>query len=620
MRRIPAGKSGCGARQIVKDRMFRIAAVIPEKSRRRGNHLHPLQNKFGSRSTHMGGMRDQHDPPDARIPQDCCGKARVVARIERIALQPAGHDTKVMPQTFRQQLGLSAHQHRQTAAMRQPTAKAQALKRQSVRYRPAILGGVAAVAGAEDHDRLRLVQRLLPQERHIFQRHDEQIDAGRRGKQQGQQQPAPGHPPPEPRPAANQKQAGRDAQQGQQRRQQQVRNDFLQQEERGQIHGMTRAEKRALSGKALQSTTAGGQRQFGYHPPASPTGIMPAPMSVRCHEDFASLRACHPDTAPDVALSPFETLDWFELLAREALPAETRLHLLVASPEQRPALILPLMWQGTELASLSNYYTGIYGPPGDPIDHQTLDEMCRHLRKSRPRPTVVRLQPLDPRGEAFIALRQAFSRAGYLTGSHFCFGNWHLPCAGLRFADYLAQRSSALRNTVRRGRGHLGKEGRWDIMVHTRAGEELEQALADYERIYRKSWKPTETYPNFIRQLCRLAARHGWLRLGVLRLDGIAIASQIWLFDNGTAYIFKLAYDPDASRFSPGSILTAAMIEYALDQDQAREIDYLSGDDTYKQDWMTHRRERHGLVAFDAATPHGIYSALRHFGGKLRHL
>jgi CelD/BcsL family acetyltransferase involved in cellulose biosynthesis len=339
-------------------------------------------------------------------------------------------------------------------------------------------------------------------------------------------------------------------------------------------------------------------------------------MIVRRHDNFDFLRQSFPELARHNAGNPFETLDWYELLARYALPENTDLLLLTASSENHPPLFLPLIRQGGELASLSNYYTGIYGPLGR-IAPDALDAACRYLRQSSPKPTIIRFQPLDPQGKSFTALQQALTGAGYLTDSYFCFGNWHLSCAGKRFADYIAQRPSALRNTIRRGRRHLDQAGQWSITVHTREGEDLERAIANYESIYRKSWKPTETYPDFIRSLCRLAARRGWLRLGVLSLESTAIASQIWLFDNGTAYIFKLAYDPAAARFSPGSVLTAAMFAHTLDHDQATEIDYLSGDDAYKRDWMSQRRERHGLVAFDPATPRGLALALRHYGGKL---
>jgi len=46
------------------------------------------------------------------------------------------------------------------------------------------------------------------------------------------------------------------------------------------------------------------------------------------------------------------------------------------------------------------------------------------------------------------------------------------------------------------------------------------------------------------------------------------------------------------------------------------EIDYLTGDDTYKKDWMSHRRERWGIIAFNPRTPRGLLGAGWHFGAR----
>lgn len=329
----------------------------------------------------------------------------------------------------------------------------------------------------------------------------------------------------------------------------------------------------------------------------------------------------------------FQTADWFALLAQHGLPAGTALQWLMVTNDGAPILGLPLIQEPDKLTSLSNFYTPLYAPlvlydspnvnglttsdaPMDALTSPALMAIARFLRHQKPCPAVIQLQPLDTTGTFYPAMRSALTTAGYAVDDYFCFGNWTLPCARLAFADYFAQRPSALQNTVHRARKKLDRAGTWKVDIHTQSGALLDTAISAFETIYQRSWKPTEAFPGFVRGLCVLAAQKGKLRLGVLSLDGIAIASQIWLVDQGKAYIFKLAYDPDAARFSPGSLLTATLMEHALDVDAVDEIDYLSGDDAYKQDWMSHRRERHGLIAFDLATPHGIFTAARHYIGK----
>ena len=50
--------------------------------------------------------------------------------------------------------------------------------------------------------------------------------------------------------------------------------------------------------------------------------------------------------------------------------------------------------------------------------------------------------------------------------------------------------------------------------------------------------------------------------------------------------------------------------------DKVKFVDYLSGDDAYKRDWMSHRRERWGILAFNLRTPRGAIAAARHVGAR----
>jgi CelD/BcsL family acetyltransferase involved in cellulose biosynthesis len=63
------------------------------------------------------------------------------------------------------------------------------------------------------------------------------------------------------------------------------------------------------------------------------------------------------------------------------------------------------------------------------------------------------------------------------------------------------------------------------------------------------------------------------------------------------------------------------MMQHVIDVDRVREVDYLTGDDAYKRDWMSHSRERHGLVAYNLRTPRGLALAAIHLAGsKLKRL
>lgn len=326
----------------------------------------------------------------------------------------------------------------------------------------------------------------------------------------------------------------------------------------------------------------------------------------------------------------FCTLPWFENLSQNGLAQDVAgkcLFLLGLDPDLGQAICLPLL-HGRHLEGLANYYSSLYGPvtwhgkvdaaAGHQVVHPTdWQAMCRHLHKHPARWPVIRLGPLDTGAPFYPDITAALRSAGYWVDSFFCFGNWYLEVDGRTFDAYFQTLPSPLRHNLRRGQARLTRKGPWNITIHEQQGAAMESAATAFVQIYSQSWKGPEPNTSFIPGLARMAAHNGWLRLGVLELDGKPVAAQIWLVKSGKASIFKLAYVSGYERFSAGSILTAALMRHAIDQDKVHEVDYLTGDDGYKRDWMSHRRERRGVVAFNPGTAEGLWAAGRHFSGKL---
>jgi CelD/BcsL family acetyltransferase involved in cellulose biosynthesis len=145
--------------------------------------------------------------------------------------------------------------------------------------------------------------------------------------------------------------------------------------------------------------------------------------------------------------------------------------------------------------------------------------------------------------------------------------------------------------------------------------EDLATALQAFSDVYSRSWKRPEPVPTFVPALAELAARRGWLRLGLVWLDHRPIAAQLWVVADGRASIYKLAYDKHYRHLGCGTVLTAELMRHAIEVDRVREIDYMAGDEPYKRDWMTHRRERCGLEAHQLGTLRGLGGAFRSFVG-----
>ena len=318
----------------------------------------------------------------------------------------------------------------------------------------------------------------------------------------------------------------------------------------------------------------------------------------------------------------FCTLAWFENLVAHGFERQARLHLLLGTDNAGKQYLLAMV-AGHGLTSLSNYYSSLYGPvqTAAPLPAEFLAQVSRHIRRDKARWAFVNLQPLAADGEFAAHAAASFAAAGYWADHYVCFGNWYLDVKGRSFAQYYGTLPSTLRHTVARARARLTRAGIWSIGIYPSPGFDLEAGLRSYETVYASSWKQAEPFPGFIPGLCRMAATHGWLRLGILVFDGKPVAAQLWIVKDGIASIYKLAYDTRFARYSPGSVLSAHMMEHSIDQDRVHEVDYLTGNDAYKKDWMSHRRERIGLIAFNPATLRGLTAGAWHFMKKwIKHL
>ena len=170
----------------------------------------------------------------------------------------------------------------------------------------------------------------------------------------------------------------------------------------------------------------------------------------------------------------------------------------------------------------------------------------------------------------------------------------------------MAARPARLRNTIDRKQRKLEREQGYDMRLYI--DNDLQKALADYNAIYTASWKANEIFGEFIEGLVTNMSGQGWLRLAILYIAGQPAAAQIWFVVNARASIFKLAYDESWKQFSAGSILTSYLMKQVIDVDKVDEIDFLTGNDAYKQDWMTERRQRWRLGCVNRAQLRGRVS------------
>jgi len=191
-------------------------------------------------------------------------------------------------------------------------------------------------------------------------------------------------------------------------------------------------------------------------------------------------------------------------------------------------------------------------------------------------------------------LERAFARSGWLVVREACDTNRVLDVAGRSYAEYLEGRPGPVRTTLKR------KAKKVAIEIHDRFDED---AWSAYEDIYGESWKPEEGDPALLRAFAEAEGAAGRIRLAVARHEGEAVAAQFWTVEEGTAYIHKLAHRESAKPLSPGTSLTAALMERVIDGDRVRFVDFGTGDDPYKRDWMDQARPRYRLQAWRKGDP-----------------
>lgn len=341
----------------------------------------------------------------------------------------------------------------------------------------------------------------------------------------------------------------------------------------------------------------------------------------------------HPDELPADArafLQEAETrniefgFDWYRNLVRTVYPDHQGLRLYTLRSSGKVVALLPMRmerrWFGWRAHSLSNFYTALYEPVLAPnIKPADLLPVLVALRTDFPSLSSLMLAPMVPGSHAYLVLLEALNLDRWFSFEFFSFGNWYQP-VHTDWATYLAAREGSVRSTIKRmGKKFAAEGGTLEVVSMP---DHLPRAIEAYEKVYAASWKKPEPFPEFMPGLLQAYAKKGMLRLGIAWLNDQPVAAQVWIVGHGRAEIYKLAYDEQFKSFAPGTLLTALLMQQVMEVDRVSEIDYLIGDDPYKKTWVSERRERWGIVAYNLHSVAGLsgftWEALRRVAKHLR--
>lgn len=299
--------------------------------------------------------------------------------------------------------------------------------------------------------------------------------------------------------------------------------------------------------------------------------------------------------------SIFGRLDWFRLIAAHCPPPGKPVTIRAEKDGRKAWLFLSV--SDGDAHGLAAWYSLRFDVVGD-RQSDVMTAIAASLRDGGI--ASVTLAPIeDPE-----ALAAGFRDAGWIARIEPDKANWRIATEGMDFDAYWATRPAKLRNTAKR----KARAADLEVEIHDVFSN---AAWADYEAVYRASWKPEEGSFPFLRALAEQEGAAGTLRLGIAKKDGVPVAAQLWLVEHGEATIHKLAYAENVKPLSPGTILGEAMFRHVLDRDRVRVIDYGTGDEPYKADWMSERRMLWRLTAHNPRRLKGLMGAVRAWASNL---
>ncbi|MCP5371420.1 MAG: GNAT family N-acetyltransferase [Hyphomicrobiales bacterium] len=358
-------------------------------------------------------------------------------------------------------------------------------------------------------------------------------------------------------------------------------------------------------------------------------------MQIQYYSGFQGLPRPFADLFDEVErIDFFAGRDWFDLLARHAGDDRDEFGVYTATDaDGAPLLAMPAvrrvragrLFGGLSLATTAHlenftvacilFGAGLDGDGGDGGDGgggearlAVLSEFFRRLRwdgGGGGRFDSIRLSPFAVDSHYGVLVYRALRAAGFWIQVYTNSFNRYENTEGMSHDDYLARFTSKERYNIRSRLRALEKDGGLSIEVID--GERgLDAAVAAYEQVSAQSWKEPHTMTaGWTLDLIRRAARHGILRLGVLRLDGAPVAVQVWIVTGGVGHSVRIAHDEAFRRRHVGTVLTNHMIGVVLDRDRVHELSYGYGNEDFKGMWMRESRFFCGYAAFNGRTRRG---------------
>lgn len=377
--------------------------------------------------------------------------------------------------------------------------------------------------------------------------------------------------------------------------------------------------------------------------------ITPEPPADRFHAPSAAIGAgaLTGRLLSTEALSPAEREAWHELADRAAEPnpffrpefvlaaVEGRGEhavLLIVDDGETWSACLPLRaarrWRRLRLPCLVPWLPDYAYLATPLVDRDRIDSATTTLAgfvDGQRRWALLVLDPLDRCGPVGAALTDALAARGR---SALVYSDFQRAALQRRpRATYLEEAlSGRRRKELRRLRRTLGEEAAGDVVTVDRSTDPT--AVDAFLELEDAGWKgelgtalaSRHGDAEFFRQMCAAMGARGGLQILALEAGGRTIAMQCNLLERDVLFGFKVAYDRDWARFSPGVLLEVDAIEVFHDRLTARLFDSCAAPDNelLNRLWPDRRRLETTLLPTGAPAATLLRPALRVEAGARR--
>ena len=207
----------------------------------------------------------------------------------------------------------------------------------------------------------------------------------------------------------------------------------------------------------------------------------------------------------------------------------------------------------------------------------------------------INLAAMDSQDSLTARLVAALGEAGHRLIPQAGFNCWRLDLPH-DWEAYLARLSPKHRKQLRKLKRDYLDTGRAVFHEATNAAElarGFDILLQLHQKRRRALGQPgcfeSKQFLSFHRAVSACLLKEDALRLSWLEIEGQPAAAEYHLAAKDTIYAYQAGVDPDLLKHEPGRIIAIAFIERALARG-VRAIDFLRGDEPYKQHWRAEPR------------------------------